>query len=135
MPTSDGNVVEIPEDSDTWGLMRPRDFGTFAHFLEVYVRQRGVLGLEEAIRRMTSLPAWRLGLSDRGLLCEGNWADLVIFDPEKISDRFRFVPRERVFEPAHPEGIDYVIVNGAVVVEKGKHTGLRPGRAIRRGRA
>lgn len=132
MPTSDGNVGRIPEDSSTYGLLRPRDFGTFAHFLETYVRQRCILSLEEAVRRATSLPASRLGLSDRGLIREGNWADLVIFDPDTISDTFRFEPRERIFKPSHPGGIEYVIVNGSAVVEGGKHTGLRAGKVLRR---
>ncbi len=132
MPTSDGNVDQIPEDSDRYGLLRPRDFGTFAHFLETYVRQRRIMSLEEAVRRATALPASRLGLSDRGLLRVGNWADLVVFDPDTISDAFRFLPRERIFEPAYPKGIEYVIVNGSVVVENGMHTGLQPGKVLRR---
>jgi N-acyl-D-aspartate/D-glutamate deacylase len=93
----------------------------------VYVRERGVLTLEEAVRKMTSLPADRLGLGDRGRLVEGAWADLVVFDPARVIDRATFE------EPhAYPEGIPYVFVNGVPVVDNGAFRDVRPGRVLRR---
>jgi len=85
-----------------------------------------VLRLEEAIRKMTSLPAQKLGLFDRGIIRPGFWADIVIFDLEKISDKATYL------EPyQYPSGIEYVIVNGEVVIEHGEHTDRRPGRVLR----
>jgi N-acyl-D-aspartate/D-glutamate deacylase len=110
------------------GSPHPRNFGTFPRVLGVYVRKLGLLRLEDAVRKMTSLNAAKLGIEDRGLLRPGNWADITVFDPERIIDRATY---EAPFQ--YPEGIDYVVVNGQVVLEKGKHTGARPGRALRRG--
>jgi N-acyl-D-amino-acid deacylase len=110
------------------GQPHPRSFGTFPRVLGVYVRDRGLLRLEEAVRKMTSLNAAKLGIRDRGLLREGCFADFTVFDPAKVIDRATYL------EPfQYPDGIDYVIVNGAVTVEKGKHTGARAGRVLRRG--
>jgi N-acyl-D-aspartate/D-glutamate deacylase len=95
--------------------------------LGVYVRQLGLLRLEDAVRKMTSLNAAKLGLQDRGLLRPGNWADLTLFDPERITDRATYTSPFQ-----YCEGIEYVLVNGEVVLERGKHTGARPGRAIRK---
>jgi N-acyl-D-aspartate/D-glutamate deacylase len=90
------------------------------------VRDEKVLTLEDGVRRMTSLPAQRLGLKDRGLLREGYWADVVVFDPSRISDAATFAsPRQ------YPAGINYVMVNGRVVIDQGKHTGERPGVILR----
>jgi N-acyl-D-aspartate/D-glutamate deacylase len=85
-----------------------------------------VLTLEDAVRRMTSLPAQRLGLKDRGLLREGYWADVVVFDPNRISDTATFANPKQ-----YPAGINYVVVNGRVVIDRGNHTGERPGMALR----
>ncbi len=105
----------------------PRAWGTFARYLGVYHRELGVLGLEEVIRHLTAAPAQCLGLNDRGLVKEGLAADLVVFNPETVLDKATFdTPKE------YPVGIDYVLVNGAVVVDGGKHTGLRNGRALLR---
>lgn len=105
----------------------PRGWGTFPRYLAVYVRELGVLGLEQAIRKMTSLPAQRLGLHDRGLVRPGMAADLVVLDPETVSDTATYEePKQR------PEGIPYVAVNGRLVVDDGRHTGDLPGRALRR---
>jgi N-acyl-D-aspartate/D-glutamate deacylase len=90
------------------------------------VREEKVLTLEDAVRRMTSLGAQRLGLKDRGLLREGYWADVVVFDPNRIIDRATFSSPKQ-----YPEGINYVLVNGHVVIDGGKHTGERPGMALR----
>ncbi len=109
------------------GNPHPRNFGTFPRVLGVYVRELGLLRLEEAIRKMTSLNASKVGLKDRGLLREGAYADLTIFDPETIIDRATYT------DPFHyPEGVIHVIVNGELVLESGKHTGRRPGRALRK---
>ena len=108
------------------GHPHPRNYGTFPRVLGRYVRDEKVLTLEDAVRRMTSLPAQRLGLKDRGLLREGYWADVVVFDPNRISDRATFVSPKQ-----YPEGINYVLVNGRVVIDRGNHTGERPGRVLR----
>lgn len=107
------------------GKPHPRLFGTFPRVLGEYSRQRGVVPLEEAVRKMTSLPAQRFGLKDRGTVSEGAWADLVLFDAETVVDRATFE------EPHHePTGIEMVVVNGEVVYEGGSHTGARPGRML-----
>jgi N-acyl-D-amino-acid deacylase len=111
------------------GNPHPRSFGTFPRILGVYVRERGLLRLEEAIRKMTSLNASKIGLADRGLLRPGTFADVTLFDPERVIDKSTYE------DPFHySEGIEYVIVNGTLVLDKGNPTGARPGRAIRRGR-
>jgi len=108
------------------GHPHPRNYGTFPGILGHYVREEKVLTLEDAVRRMTSLGAQRLGLKDRGLLREGYWADVVVFDPNRIIDRATFSSPKQ-----YPEGINYVLVNGHVVIDGGKHTGERPGMALR----
>jgi N-acyl-D-amino-acid deacylase len=106
----------------------PRGYGTYPRILGRYVRERRVLSLEEAVRKMTSLPAQHIGLRDRGLLREGYAADIVCFDPQTVLDRATY---EQGTLP--PEGIEIVLVNGEIVVEHGQHTGALPGRALRRG--
>jgi N-acyl-D-aspartate/D-glutamate deacylase len=110
------------------GQNHPRSYGNHPRVFARYVRERGVITLEEAVRKMTSFPASRLGLSDRGLVREGMCADLVIFNKDTISDRATF---EEPYQ--YPEGIEYVIVNGEIVVEKGSHTGAHPGDVLRHG--
>ena len=85
------------------------------------------LSLEEAIRKMTTLPASILGLSDRGAIKKGQWADLVLFDPATVADKATF---EDPFQ--YPVGIDTVLVNGVVVLDEGKHTNARPGKVLKR---
>jgi N-acyl-D-amino-acid deacylase len=104
----------------------PRGYGTYPRYLGHYVRDEGVLTLEECVRKMTSLPARRFGLGDRGVLCEGLCADVVIFDPDNVRDIATFDDPCR-----YPVGIETVIVNGEVVVHDGQHTGATPGRALR----
>ena len=105
----------------------PRTYGTFARYLQHYTRQLKLLTLEGCIRKMTSLPAARLGLSDRGLVREGLAADLVVFNPGSIEDTATYEnPR------SHPRGIEYVLVNGKIVVEHERHTGVLAGRALKR---
>jgi len=104
----------------------PRAWGSTARILGTYVREQKVLGLEEAIRKMTSLPASRMLLQDRGLLRPGMRADLVAFDPERVAERSTYA------DPTHySEGIPYVAVNGALVVDGGRITDARPGRILR----
>jgi N-acyl-D-aspartate/D-glutamate deacylase len=108
------------------GVPHPRSFGTFPRVLGVYCRRRGLLRLEDAVRKMTSLNAAKLGVFDRGLLRAGNYADVTVFDPKRVIDRATYNDPFR-----YPKGIEYVIVNGKLVLDKGKHTGKRPGRVIR----
>jgi N-acyl-D-amino-acid deacylase len=105
----------------------PRSFGAFARVLGLYVREQGLLSWQEAIRKMTSLPAARAGITDRGLIREGMKADIVLFDPERVKDCATF---EEPFRYA--EGIPWVMVNGVVTVRGSKHTGARAGRLLRR---
>ncbi|MGE0554027.1 MAG: amidohydrolase family protein [Gemmatimonadales bacterium] len=119
---SDGRLVR-PGD----GHPHPRWYGTFPRVLARYVRERGTLTLEDAVRKMTSLPADRLGLATRGRVAVGAWADLVVFDPATVADR-------ATFEDPHqyPVGISLVTVNGVPVVDGGSFTAARPGRVLRR---
>ena len=108
------------------GLCHPRVFGAFSRFLDVYVLGERLMPLEEAIRKMTSFPALRYGLADRGTLRPGMAADVVVFDPARLKDHATYEnPRQ------HPEGFEHVIVNGVPVVSDGQHTGATPGRALR----
>lgn len=109
------------------GHPHPRSFGTFPRILGVYVREQGVLRLEDAVRKMTSQNAVKLGLQDRGLLRPGFFADLTLFHPDQVIDRATYTDPFR-----YSEGIEYVIVNGHVVLDAGRHTGAKPGRALRR---
>jgi dihydroorotase/N-acyl-D-amino-acid deacylase len=121
MIASDG---ELPVFGDA--APHPRSYGTFARVLAVYVRQKGLLSLEEAVRKMSGLPAKRLGLADRGLVKEGFAADLAVFDPKAVVDRATFEKPH-----AYATGVSYVVVNGALVLDAGKMTTARPGRALR----
>jgi dihydroorotase/N-acyl-D-amino-acid deacylase len=118
---SDGPVGVFGE-----GAPHPRQYGTFARVLGHYVRERNVISLENAVRKMTSLTAQRLSIRDRGLLAEGYFADIAVFNPDTIIDK-------ATFEQPHQyaEGVDTVLVNGIVVVADGQHTGARPGRVLR----
>jgi dihydroorotase/N-acyl-D-amino-acid deacylase len=121
MIASDGEIPAFGQ-----GAPHPRSYGTFARVLAVYVREKKLLTLEEAVRKMTSLPAARLGLGDRGVLRPGMKADLVVLDPGTIRDR-------ATFEKPHQyaEGVSLVIVNGEVVLDAERMTGARPGRVLR----
>jgi N-acyl-D-amino-acid deacylase len=105
----------------------PRAYGTFARLLGKYVREEGVISLSEAIRRLTSFPAENLGLEGRGLLQEGYFADIAIFDPATISDRATFADPHQ-----YATGVQHVIVNGVPVLLDGEHTGATPGRFVRK---
>jgi N-acyl-D-aspartate/D-glutamate deacylase len=123
---SDGSAYAT-EGALRRGNPHPRSFGTFPRVLGVYVRERKLLRLEDAVRKMTSLNAAKLGIHDRGLLKPGQFADLAIFDADRIIDRSTY---EKPFQ--YSEGVEYTIVNGQVVLEKGKHTGALPGRGLRK---
>jgi dihydroorotase/N-acyl-D-amino-acid deacylase len=107
-------------------LVHPRSYGTFTRILGKYVRDEGVLTLEDAIRKMTSAVAARLSIRDRGLLREGFLADLVIFDPSTIADQATYDTPHRT-----STGVRAVFVNGVAVILEGKHTGALPGRIVR----
>lgn len=121
MPAADGGV------SNGRGMPHPRSYGTNSRVLGRYVREQGIIGFEEAVRRMTSLPAQKFGLHERGLLRPGYAADIVVFDPSKVADRATFQQPHQ-----YPEGIPYVLVNGRLVVDQGRHTGVRSGVTIRK---
>lgn len=122
MVASDGRLSRPGQ-----GHPHPRAYGTFPRVLGHYARDEGVLPLEEAVRKMTGLPAQRLGLAERGTIREGNYADITIFNPATVIDVATFAEPHR-----YPEGIDYVIINGIVVVDAGNFTGRLAGRVLRR---
>jgi N-acyl-D-aspartate/D-glutamate deacylase len=122
---SDGSALAT-EGTLRRGNPHPRNFGTFPRVLGVYVRERKLLTLEDAVRKMTSLNAAKLGLLDRGLVRAGLAADLCLFDPEQVIDRATYEDPFR-----YSEGIEYVIVNGQVTLDRGQHTGAKAGRVLR----
>jgi N-acyl-D-aspartate/D-glutamate deacylase len=123
---SDAGAALEAGTPDVLGLPHPRSYGTFPRVLARYVRDEGVLTLEEAVRKMTSWPATRMRLERRGVIREGAWADITIFDLARLQDRATYD------EPfLFPEGIEVVLVNGVVVIEDGgTHTGARPGHVL-----
>jgi len=136
MVSSDGLVMPPVETLDDPSLYWPCSYGEYPGVLERYVRDEPVLRLEEAIRKMTSFPAQRFGLLDRGVLRPGLRADIVVFDLDKVRDRAtNLYPHAYPFENIphrHPEGLDWVMVNGEPVIAEGEHTGALPGRVLRR---
>jgi N-acyl-D-amino-acid deacylase len=120
----EGRAAEGPYAS---GKPHPRNYGTVPRFLGHYVRERRILSLEAAVHKLTSLAASKLGLRDRGVVRAGAWADLVVFDAERIAETSTFEAPHR-----YPEGIPWVLVNGKPVVAAGRHTGARPGRVVGR---
>jgi N-acyl-D-amino-acid deacylase len=114
-----------PEGQFLRSSTHPRAYGNFARLLGKYVREEKVLTLQEAVRRLSSLPAANLGLDHRGAIREGMFADVVVFDPATIGDR-------ATFENPHQYsvGVKHVFVNGAQVLKDGEHTGAKPGRAL-----
>ena len=118
-------AAQAPEGVFLKAMPHPRAYGNFARLLGKYVREEKLLSLEEAIRKLTSLPATNLGLDRRGLLREGHFADVVVFDPKTIADR-------ATYEKPHQYavGVRHVLVNGVAVLKDGEHTGAKPGRAL-----
>jgi N-acyl-D-amino-acid deacylase len=104
----------------------PRAYGTFPRILRKYVREEHKLSLEDAIRKMSALPAQRMRLTDRGVLKTGMWADVVIFDPASVRDVASFENPNQL-----SQGMEYVLVNGSAVIESGKMTGALPGKVLR----
>ncbi|MDQ3701567.1 MAG: amidohydrolase family protein, partial [Chloroflexota bacterium] len=123
---SDGSSLRVDGPLGQ-GKPHPRSYGCFPRVLAHYVRERRVLSLEGAIRKMTGVPAARLRLRDKGLVRWGMDADLVVFDPATVRDAATFADPHR-----YAEGIRHVLVNGAVTVQDGEHTGARAGRVLRR---
>jgi N-acyl-D-aspartate/D-glutamate deacylase len=123
---SDAGAVMTIGAADATGLLHPRAFGNAVRVISRYVRERQVLTLEDAIRKMTSWPATRMRLADRGVIRAGAWADVTVFDLAALDDRATY---ERPMES--PVGIDYVLVNGVVVIDQGRHTGATPGHVLR----
>jgi N-acyl-D-amino-acid deacylase len=119
---SDGSAINL----EAPGVPHPRNYATNVRVLGHYVREQKVLTLPEAVRKMTSLPAQILGLKDRGQIKEGFAADLAIFDAAKVRETNSFEKPK-----SYAEGVPYVLVNGVVVIEGGKHTGAKPGKALR----
>lgn len=121
MIASDGEVPIFGKDAP-----HPRSYGTFARVLGRYVRERKLLTLEDAVRKMSSMPATRVGLADRGILRVGAKADVVVFDPALIADKATYDKPHQ-----YAVGVSHVLVNGVLVVDEGKVTGARPGRVLR----
>ena len=122
MIASDGRLVR-----PGMGHPHPRWYGTFPRVFALYVRERGILSVEEAIYKMTGLPAASLGLTDRGLIREGMKADIVVFDPETIADQATFTDPHQ-----YPVGIFYVVVNGKLALEEGRFVDARAGEILRK---
>jgi N-acyl-D-amino-acid deacylase len=108
-------------------MPHPRSYGTNARVLALFVHPNGWLTLEDAIRRMTSLPARTFGFRDRGLVREGMAADLVLFDPGKVLDKATYQNPHQ-----YTEGFDFVLVNGTIMVDEGRLTDAKAGRVLRR---
>jgi N-acyl-D-amino-acid deacylase len=125
MASSDGGLVLMTE-----GKPHPRNYGAFARKLSLYVRERGVVDLETAIRSMTSLPAAVFGMKDRGVIREGAAADIAIFDPARVRDRATYLDPHQL-----ADGMAYVMVNGAVVIDNGAFTSALPGKVLSRSEA
>ena len=122
---SDSGAAATEGGQDPTGLTHPRAYGNFTRVIAEYVKKRGVITLEDAVRKMTSWPATRMRLSGRGAVREGLWADVVVFDYGTLQDRATYEdPR------ASPEGIDYVIVNGQITIDHGRHTGVKAGKVL-----
>ncbi|MPZ19286.1 MAG: amidohydrolase family protein [Luteitalea sp.] len=120
-PASDGSALNL----DVAGFPHPRSYGTNVRVLGRYVREKKGLTLEEAVRKMSSLPAQILGLRDRGQIREGFAADVVVFDPATVGDTNSFEKPK-----SYAKGVLYTIVNGALVIDQGEHSGARPGRPL-----
>lgn len=122
---SDAGSSLVAGGDDALGLAHPRSYGNFPRVIAKYVRDERVLTLPEAIRKMTSWPAERMRLNGRGVIRAGDWADVTIFNYDRIQDHSTYAKPDQ-----YPTGIDYVLVNGKVVVDQGKHTGAKPGMVL-----
>lgn len=124
MIASDGRLVALGD-----GHPHPRWYGTFPRVLGLYARERGVISLEQAVRKMTTMPAERIGLRDRGQIRVGYFGDIVVFDPKRVLDQATFQDPHQ-----YPLGIDWVLVNGQIAVADGEFRDERAGRVLKRGR-
>jgi N-acyl-D-aspartate/D-glutamate deacylase len=122
---SDAGAALAAGTPDALGLPHPRSYGNHVRVIAKYVKERHVLTLEEAVRKMTSWPATRMRLAGRGTIREGQWADVTIFDLASLQDNATYDEPTR-----SPSGIDWVLVNGVVVIDHGKHTGAKPGKVL-----
>ena len=122
---SDAGAAATVGGQDPTGLTHPRAYGNFPRVIAHYVRERGILTLEQAVRKMTSWPATRMRLADRGAIRIGCWADVVVFDFDALRDLATYDEPTRF-----PAGIDYVLVNGQIVIDHDRHTGARPGKVM-----
>ena len=123
---SDAGAALASGTPDELGLPHPRSYGNHVRVISKYVKERHVLSLEEAVRKMTSWPATRMRLAGRGSIKEGHWADVTIFDLATLQDNATYDEPTR-----SPTGIDWVLVNGVVVIDHGRHTGAKPGQVLR----
>lgn len=122
---SDAGAALNATQGDDLGLPHPRAYGNHVRVISRYVKERRVLTLEEAVRKMTSWPATRMRLPLRGSIKEGHWADVTIFDLERLQDRATYEQPTQ-----YPTGIEYVLVNGVVTIDRGQHTGAKAGRVL-----
>jgi N-acyl-D-amino-acid deacylase len=122
---SDAGAALSAGGQDPTGLTHPRAYGNFPRVIARYVRERRLLTLEQAIRKMTSWPASRMRLANRGSIKEGHWADLVVFDLETLDDAATYAEPRKT-----PRGIDYVVVNGQITIDHDRHTGVRAGHVL-----
>ena len=125
MVSSDGSASAPVGEDDEPRVGHPRSFGSQVRVLRKYVREEGVLTLEDAVRKMTSLPASFLGMSSRGLVAVGHKADLVVFDADTVHDNATFLDARR-----YCSGVEYVIIGGIVSIEKGQYNGSLNGRLL-----
>lgn len=123
---SDAGAVAAIGETDPTGLPHPRSFGNFPRVIARYVKARNVLTLEDAVRKMTSWPATRMRLANRGTIKEGNWADVTVFDLDALQDRATYDQPMQL-----PTGIEWVLVNGVITIERGRHTGAKAGHVLR----
>jgi len=122
---SDAGAALNATQGDDLGLPHPRAYGNHVRVISRYVKERKVLSLEEAVRKMTSWPATRMRLANRGSIKEGQWADVTIFNLETLNDRATY-EQPTLF----PTGIEYVLVNGAVTIDRATHTGAKAGKVL-----
>jgi len=123
---SDAGAALAAGTPDALGLPHPRSYGNHVRVISKYVKERRVLTLEEAVRKMTSWPATRMRLAGRGTIKDGNWADVTIFDLATLADNATYDEPTR-----SPSGIEWVLVNGVVVIDRGRHTGAKPGHVLK----
>jgi N-acyl-D-amino-acid deacylase len=126
MPCTDVSVYNLKPETENISQPAPIAYGLYPHYIRTYVKDKAVLSLEEAVMKATYLPSQRLGLKDRGLINPGAYADIVIFDFEKIRMKGDYLNPAKA-----PDGIEYVLVNGKIVYKNMAHTGIKAGKVLR----